>query len=138
MQVRREIPGARLLIAGKHTFEKYSRELESISDESVIFAGYVTDEEIPYYYAACDVYATGTLWEGFNLPLAEAQACEKPTVAFDLGPHREVVLNGETGYLVEQGNIHEMAGAILRLLKDPVLRHDMGAKAAAFIEEKFS
>jgi glycosyltransferase involved in cell wall biosynthesis len=138
MEVRKEIPGARLLIAGKHTFAKYSSELQAISNDSIIFAGYVPDEDIPCYYAASDVYATATLWEGFNLPLAEAQACEKPVVAFDLGPHPEVVLNEQTGYLVARGDVHGMAAAILRLLNDPALRSDMGAKAAAFIREKFS
>ena len=137
-EVRREIPAARLLIAGKHTFEKYSRQLKSMSDESVLFAGYVADEEIPFYYAACDVYATGTLWEGFNLPLAEAQACGKPVVAFDLGPHPEVVLNGQTGYLVKPGDTAAMGQAIILLLKDPIKRIDMGAKASDFIREKFS
>ena len=115
--VKQEIPDARLLIAGKHTFPAYSKRLRDTAGDSVFFAGYVADEEMPYYYAACDVYATATIWEGFNLPLAEAQACGKPVVAFNLGPHPEVVTNGEAGLLVPLGDISALAGAIIKLLK---------------------
>lgn len=76
--VRQQIPHARLVIVGKHPHRKYSEKLRQTSDNSAIFAGNVSDEDIPYYYGACDVYATASLWEGFNLPLAEAQACGKP------------------------------------------------------------
>lgn len=137
MDVRREIPESRLLVVGKHTFDSYSRKLKTLCDDSVIFAGYAPDEDIPAFYAACDIYATATLWEGFNLPLAEAQACGKPVVAFDLGPHKEVVLKGETGFLVKRGGIAEMAQAVIRLLSDPGLRKKMGDKAADFVREKF-
>lgn len=138
MEVKREIPGARLLVVGKHTFNKYSQELKSLAGASVVFAGYVPDEDIPRYYAASDVYATATLWEGFDLPLAEAQACGKPVVAFNIGPHAEVVIEGKTGYLVKTGDTGEMARAVIRLLKDPAQRRNMGNKASAFIKEKFA
>ena len=115
--LRQEIPNARLFIVGKHTFPGYSSALRKISDDSVVFADSVTDEELPLFYAACDVYATGTLWEGFDLPLAEAQACGKPVVAFDIGPHPEVVQSTDAGTLVSPEDITEMSGAIKKLLK---------------------
>jgi len=114
--VKQEIPEARLLIVGKHTFGAYSDKLKQISDGSVIFTGDVPDEELPYYYAACDVYATATLWEGFNLPLAEAQACGKPVVAFDIGPHPEVVKDEKAGLLVPENNVEKLAQAIIAML----------------------
>jgi glycosyltransferase involved in cell wall biosynthesis len=137
LEVQKQVPAARLLITGKHTFANYSRRLKLMSDSSVIFAGYVPDEDIPSYYAACSVYATATLWEGFNLPLAEAQACGKPVVAFNLGPHPEVVIDGKTGYLIPQGNVPAMATAILSVITDRMLRETMGKDAAQFTREKF-
>lgn len=136
--VKREIADAKLLIVGKHTFPGYSGKLKEIADDSVIFAGYVSDEEVPYYYAACDVYATATLWEGFNLPLAEAQACGKPVVAFNIGPHLEVVKDGETVFLVPPRDTSALANAIIKLLKDDKLRQDMGEKACKAVKERFS
>ena len=125
------------MIVGKHTFAGYSRRLKSMSNSSVIFAGYVPDEEMPAYYAACSVYATATLWEGFDLPLAEAQACGRPVVAFSLGPHPEVVLEGKTGHLSPPRDVHAMAIAIQSLLTDDAMREKMAKDTAEFIKEKF-
>jgi len=115
--VKQEIPDARLLVVGKHTFPDYSKRLREMADDSVVFADYVSDEDMPPYYAACDVYATGTMWEGFNLPLVEAQACGKPVVAFDIGPHPEVVESGKAGFLVPAGDTARLAQAMTRILR---------------------
>jgi len=115
--VRRQVPQAKLLIVGSHPYKNYSQKLKQMSDDSVIFSGEVPDDELPYYYAACDVYATASLWEGFNLPLAEAQACGKPVVAFDIGPHPEVVKDKQSGILVRPGDINAMVEAIIHFLK---------------------
>lgn len=114
--VKKEIPDAKLIIVGRRTFDDYYRELKRRSapfKDSIIFTGYVSDDELPYYYAACDVYATASLHEGFNLPAVEAQAYGKPVVAFDIGSHREVVRNG---FLVEKGNIKEFSKVIIKIL----------------------
>ena len=111
---RQRFPGAKLMIVGEHTFGAYSNRLRKMSDASVIFTGLVSDEELPNYYAACDLYATCTLWEGFDLPLAEAQACGKPVVAFDIGPHREVV--DKRGLLVKAGDVVEFGKQVAAML----------------------
>jgi len=135
--VKQEILNARLLIVGKHTFANYSKKLRQMAHDSVIFAGYVSDEELPYYYAACDVYATASMWEGFNLPLTEAQACGKPVVAFNIGPHPEVVKDGETGFLIPPGDTSALAKAIVKLLKDDNLRQEIGKNACRVVRERF-
>jgi len=112
--VKQKFPNAKLVIVGKPYYKEYFEMLKLISDDSVIFAGFVPDEELPYYYSACDVYATCSLWEGYNLPLAEAQAFGKLVVAFDVGAHREVVKNG---FLVKEGNVEEFAEKIIKILE---------------------
>ena len=112
--VKQEIPNAKLMIVGNPYYRDYFKKIKEMADKSVIFAGYIPDDELPYYYAACDVFATCSLWEGFNLPLAEAQACGKPVVAFDIGPHREIIKNG---FLVKVNNIDEFAQRILEILR---------------------
>ncbi len=114
---KKEIPELKLVVAGKPTFERYFRNLkESVKEfgKDVIFTGFVKDEELPEFYAACDVYASASLWEGYNLPLAEAQACGKPVVAFDLCSHSEVVKNG---VLVKEGDVEGFAEGIVRLAR---------------------
>jgi len=111
--IKEQRPDVKLIIVGKPIIDEYYKKVKSISDDSVIFAGYVSDDELPYYYAACDVYVTCSLSEGFNLPLVEAQKYGKPVIAFDIGPHREVVTNG---ILVEVGNIKRFVNSVIKLI----------------------
>lgn len=104
----------KLLIVGKPTFPAYYKKLKSRAGNNVIFMEFVDDKDLPYYYAACDLYVTASLWEGFNLPIAEAQACGKKVVAFNVCSHPEVVKNGA---LVEKGDVKGFADAIERLLR---------------------
>ncbi len=115
-QIQQQFPQAKLLVVGKHTFDDYSKRLQRVKgdDTNIVFTGFVSDEELPAYFAACDVYTTATLWEGFNLPAAEAQAMNKPVVAFNIGSHVEVVKNG---ILVEAGSVDKFAQAVITTLK---------------------
>lgn len=111
---KKEIPNLKLLIVGKPTFNSYFKKLKGVANKDVIFTGFVDDKELPQYYAACDVYVTASLWEGFNIPATEAQACSKPVVAFDIGPHPEIVKNG---ILVKKEDVKQFVKAIIKLLK---------------------
>ena len=113
-EVNKEMPNTKLLIAGKPTFKSYYSELKQKAGKNVIFKENIKDEELPNYYAACDLYVTASLWEGFNLPIAEAQACGKKVVAFDVCSHPEVVKNG---ILVKKDDIDGFTDAIIKLLK---------------------
>lgn len=114
--VNKSFPKAKLLIIGKHTFSSYTKSLKRLikNKKNIIFTGFVSDQELPFYYAASDLYVTATLWEGFDMPIKEAQALGKRVVAFDIGPHKEIT---RKGILVEKGNIREFAHAIIKLLK---------------------
>ena len=113
--IKKKTPNAKLLIVGKPTFNNYSKTLEKIANKDVIFTGFVEDNDLPYYYAACNVYVTASLWEGFNLPAAEAQACGKKVVAFNVGSHPEIVKNG---ILVKEKDINNFAEAIIKILRE--------------------
>jgi glycosyltransferase involved in cell wall biosynthesis len=115
--VQQHFPETKLLIVGKHIIVNYSSRLYRMANKSVIFAQDVADEDLPAYYGACNVFATATMWEGFNLPLLEAISCGKPVVAFNIGPHPEV-LKTSVGLLVPAGEIKAMAEAIETLLNN--------------------
>ena len=112
--VNEYLPNTKLLIAGKPTFKKYYSELKGIANKNIMFRESINDKELPNYYAASDLYVTASLWEGFNLPIAEAQACGKKIVAFKIGSHPEVVKNG---ILVEKNDNDAFADAVIKLLK---------------------
>lgn len=113
--VKGKMPDARLVIVGSWDYPYYLEELKRLGGDSVIFAGVVPHDDLPYYYAMCDIYATCSLWETYNLPLVEAQLCGKPTVAFNIGPHQEVI--HEKGVLVETGNAEKFAQACIQKLE---------------------
>ena len=113
--IKKEIPEAKLVIIGKPTFDYYFEQIKQTSTDSVTFIDCVPNRDLPYYYAACDLYATCSLWETFNRPLAEAQACGKPVVAFDIGPHPEVIK--EDGALIETGNVEKFVQACIEKLE---------------------
>lgn len=112
-QVRTVIPDAKLMIVGRYENDEYFRRLKGNCDNAVIFTGYIPDSELLHLYRECNVYATCSLLEGFNLPIVEAQRWGKPVVAFDIGPHKEVVNNG---FLVKEGDTAEFSHKIVHLL----------------------
>tara|TARA_Y100000310_G_scaffold202413_1_gene202579 strand:- start:16751 stop:17752 length:1002 start_codon:yes stop_codon:yes gene_type:complete len=113
-KVKSEIPNLKLVIVGKPTFKKYFINLKKKASKDVIFTGFVDDLELPEFYGACDLYVTASFWEGFDLPAAEAQACGKKVVAFDIGSHPEVIKNGS---LIRKGDLSEFSKSIVGNLK---------------------
>lgn len=115
--VLKHIPEAELYLAGKKTFGSYADELDKLAkvvDPSKIhFLDFVPDEQLPSYYTDAEVYVTASQWEGFNMTIKEANACGTPAVAFDIGPHKEVLTKGE---LVPNGDIAKFAEAIIRCI----------------------
>lgn len=111
--VQKKYPKSKLIIAGKHTFPSYTKKLKKMANKNVIFAGFVPDNELPYYYATCDIYTTASLWEGFDMPTKESQVCGKPVVAFDIGSHPEVV---KKGILVKEKDVVGFAKAVIKLI----------------------
>ena len=84
------------------------------------------------------MFVLPSIQEGQGIVLLEAQASGKPVVAFDVGGINEAVQNGETGLLVERGNIEELADALLKLLTDKGLREKLGVNGRRFVTENFT
>ena len=88
-----------------------------------------TDAECARRLAAGWVYLAPGETRGFPLFLVEAMAAGVPCVAFDCVQHREVIREGETGYLCQ--STHDMIARIAMLIDDPALRLRVGAAAKA-------
>lgn len=76
--------------------------------------------------------------EGLSNSILEYMAAGLPVVATDCGGNRELVKDGETGFLVQPGDSEAAAAAIDRLLSDPELAERMGARGRAAVAEKHS
>jgi glycosyltransferase involved in cell wall biosynthesis len=98
--------------------------------EACRFLGMVPPDAMPELMAEAHLVVVPSLWkEAFGQVASEAAACGRAVVASRVGGLPEVVLDGETGLLVEPDVPAALASAILRLLDDPGRLRDMGRKA---------
>jgi glycosyltransferase involved in cell wall biosynthesis len=112
--IKTQIPNSKLIVAGNPNYKGYFKRLKKQSVKDAIFTGFVPDDELPSYYGACDLYVSCSQWEGFDLPAAEAQACGKPVIAFDIGSHPEIIKNGK---LIKNLDVEEFAQKAIEYLK---------------------
>lgn len=122
-----EVPELELRIAGRGPLEPVLRVLahELGIAGSVRFLGQVTPIQ-PALEDALGVVVP-SLGEGFGMVALEAMERARPVVAAAIGGLSELVLDGETGYLVEPAEAQELAAAIVRLVRDPRRAEAMGA-----------
>ena len=76
--------------------------------------------------------------ESFSLTCQEASAFGVPVIATRCGGPEEIVVDGVTGFLVDVGDVTTMADRMARLLDDPQMAEEMGARGAALVAERFS
>ena len=110
------LSGRRLIIAGIIQDEVYYREKlqPHIDGQKICYVGPVGIAEKNELFArACALLHLNTIPERFGLVLAEANAAGVPVIAMDLGSCREVIGDGQTGFLVN--NVHEAVLALQRL-----------------------
>ena len=105
------------------------------SGDKIIHVNFTYD--IEKYYAAMDMLVLPTKREGFPYTLLEAAAMELPVVATKVTGCIDAVLDGQTGLLVESGDVQALSNAINKLIENPLLRSQMGRNARQRVEEKF-
>ena len=95
----------------------------------VSFTGAVSQERLPVYYSAADVFVLPSWYESFGLVALEAMSCGTPVVVSRVGGLRTFVENGKTGYLVPWRCPEAFARSMDTLLANPALRDAMGNAA---------
>ncbi len=98
-------------------------------ERKVIFAGRVPQNELPGYYAACDmVVIPSRPPEAFGLALAQGMAAGKPVIGSNIPGVRRLIQDCETGFLVEPVDVQGLADRIKQLACDQELRYTMGQR----------
>jgi D-inositol-3-phosphate glycosyltransferase len=133
------IPGADLVVAGgpppgELYADPYVGRLRRLAAElritdRVRLLGAVPAHRMPAWYRSADVLAATPWYEPFGLSALEAMACGVPVVATAVGGLTDTVVDGVTGDLVPAQEPRALAGALRRLLGDPVRRISYGAAA---------
>jgi glycosyltransferase involved in cell wall biosynthesis len=88
--------------------------------------GRLTDEELVEAYRRCDMVVFASLYEGFGLPILEAQAMGRPVITSNFGAMREAA--GDGALLVDPYSVEAIRDAVLRIKREPALREDLIAK----------
>ena len=115
-------PDVQLVVAGDGKERAAADRLPAEIRRRVLLLGSVSNERLPGYHAAADVYLGPALGgESFGIVLVEAMAAGLPVVASRIRGYTEVVRNGVDGLLVPPGDPGAMAAAASRVLDDPVL-----------------
>jgi len=90
--------------------------------------GAIEHRQVPELLRNVDIFVMPSIREEFGVAAVEAQAMEIPVISTRVGGVPEVVLDGETGILVEPGDSEQLAQAILALIENPALRRQMGKR----------
>lgn len=143
-KVSRKIPKVYFLIVGQaedgedQQREAFLRKLvaELHLDSQVIFTGYRKD--MPSVMAAIDLLVVATEAEPFGRVILEAMAAGKPVVGTGTGGTPELIEAERTGLLVPPDHPQAMADAILRLLKNPEVSHQMGQSGIRRVQTEFN
>ncbi|MGA2785290.1 MAG: glycosyltransferase family 4 protein [Candidatus Bathyarchaeia archaeon] len=138
--VLRHKPNVKLIVVG--IGPEHERFLEIARREgvaaSVIFVGYVSEQELPSYYAAADLFLLSSFYEAFGLVLVEAMAAGKCVVASNVGGVPEIVRNQITGFLFPVGDVDTLASILLKALEDEKLRVEMGCLGRKRVLDHYS
>jgi len=95
-------------------------------------------DKVREYLSEIDVYTLITGMDLASLTLKEAQLMKKPVVATNVGGNQEMMIDGKTGFLVQQGNHEQLIEKLSLLLEDKELAKKMGNEGRKFIEDTFN
>jgi len=117
IEARRTVPDLTLTIVGRGPlYDDLRRQIDSVgADAFVRLAGRIDDDELIGLYRSSWLVVSGSIAEGWGLSLTEGAGCGTPALATDIRGHRNSVLDGETGVLVEPDRL---GAALAELLTD--------------------
>jgi len=131
VKAKAALPELRAVIIG----EGYERPvLEALRSELgatewLALPGRVEDDELVSWYRQAWLVASASQREGWGMTLTEGAACGTPAVATAIAGHKDAVLHGESGLLVD--GVEEYSSALVRMLSDEVLRSRLARGALA-------
>ncbi len=130
-----------LLFAGIDRTNKFvEKEIDSLKiNDNIISLGWLDEEELKLAIFSSDIVVSPSLcFETFNLVNLEAMACKKPVISSFFGGPKEVVLDNQTGYLINPNNIVAIKDRTWELLQNPIKMRQFGEAGYEQAKEKFS
>ncbi len=126
-----------VLVGGGQLASKLARKTTQLGiEDNVIFTGFRSDSEA--LVKNFDIFCLPSLSEGLSSAILVAMANRLPVVATAVGGITELVLDGQTGFLVAPSHPGNLASALSKLIQSPRLRQQMGDAARRRVEESFT
>ncbi|HUE97719.1 MAG TPA: glycosyltransferase family 4 protein [Anaerolineales bacterium] len=106
--------------------------------ERIVFLGWQSREQVMECYQQANVFLFPSRHEGMPNAMLEAMASGLPVIASCVAGSEELVIDGETGYLVPSEEIDLLRARLRKILKDATLRRQMGSASRQHAEENYS
>ena len=146
-QVRQQHPQASLILIGgdssdietqsQSTWQLMQNRFQDDDLHSVTYLGKIPYHEVQQYIKKAHVCVFPSFAETLGMVTIEAMAMQKPVVNTKIGWAKELIVDGESGFLVHPKNHQEYAAKITSILKDNVLAKKLGENARERVEKKF-
>jgi glycosyltransferase involved in cell wall biosynthesis len=122
----------KFIIAGARRW--WNDEMEEAYERSsykndIVFTGRIADEDLPMLTGAASVLLFASRFEGFGIPVIEAMQCGVPVITSNTTSMPEVA--GDAALLVDPASVNSISDAMLKLVKDESLRHELSVKGKA-------
>ncbi|WP_417308310.1 glycosyltransferase family 4 protein [Devosia sp.] len=129
----KDVPGWRATLAGDGGVEeaRHAAQNYDIADR-VAIPGWVDSDTVAQLVASADILVLPSFVENLPVSIIEGMAAGLAVVATPVGAVEDIVINNETGLLVETGNVKELTQALHRLIGDSALRQRLGTAARSF------
>ena len=101
---------------------------------SVIFTGFVPDEDLPFIYKLSRCFVIASIAELLSLTTLQAMASALPVIAVNAGALGELVKTGENGYLYDEKDIPKLVKAMTNIITNDDLQQAMSAKSLEFVQ----
>jgi glycosyltransferase involved in cell wall biosynthesis len=138
--VKQHVRDAQLVIVGRGDdvprLQTLARQLGV--ERSVLFTGPVDDQTLHAIYEQVAAFAMPSKAEGFGIVYLEAMAHRLPCIGSIHDAAREIIVDEETGYLVDQDDVRDLASKLVRLLLDSSLRFRLGCRGMERLQTQFS
>ena len=135
-EAKKRFDNVSLLIVGDGVLRKSLEGfIEKKEIEDVHFAGFVSPEELPCYYAISDIFVLPSHYEPWGVVVNEAMASALPIILSDkVGSRGDLLKEGENGYCFESGNYNELADTMIRMLSNTEKLKVMGRRSREIIK----
>jgi len=134
----RELPQLRLLMLGSGPQAALVHEIfqQAGVRDRVHFPGQVSQEDLPHYYRAADLYLSASHSDGSSISLLEAFACGRPALVSDIPGNREWVTPGKQGWWFQTGRAAELTQGLLEAAAQRNQLAEMGRNARQTAEAR--